>query len=191
MTTVWSHDLNGGVEERELVPQSAVTVVELNQGIRLDIGCGENKQSGFVGIDARALLGVDIVHDLEIFPWPLPDNCCLTIVGSHIIEHIKPWLTISLFDELWRIMRMGGQLALSTPYAGSPGFWQDPTHCNGFNEATFQYFDPDYPLYQIYKPKPWKLAPGFPVWQAGGQLEVLMSKIPDSKIEGVWMKGAT
>jgi hypothetical protein len=147
-------------------------------GIRLDIGCGGNKQAGFVGMDARPLDGVDIVHDLEVFPWPLPDECCLTIVGSHIIEHIKPWLTIPLFNELWRIMMVGGQLALATPYAGSPGFWQDPTHCNGFNEATFQYFDPEYPLYGIYKPKPWKLASGFPVWQVTGQLEVLMDKMP-------------
>lgn len=149
-------------------------------GIRLDIGCGENKQEGFTGMDARELPGVDIVHDLEVFPWPLPDECCLTIVGSHIIEHIKPWFTIPLFNEIWRIMKPGGQLALSTPYAGSPGFWQDPTHCNGFNEATFQYFDPDYPLYQIYRPKPWKLAPGFPVWQMTGNMEVLMSKVSEA-----------
>ena len=69
-----------------------MTVAEIiaeKGGIRLDIGCGENKQEGFVGMDARALPGVDIIHDLEVFPWPLPDDCCLTIVGSHIIEHIK------------------------------------------------------------------------------------------------------
>ncbi len=145
-------------------------------GIRLDIGAGENPQKGFVAMDKRKLPGIDIVHDLETFPYPLEDESCLTIVGSHIIEHIKPWLTIDLFNELWRILKPGGQLALATPYAGSPGFWQDPTHCNGFNEATFQYFDPDYPLWQIYKPKPWKIEKGFPVWQATGNLEILMSK---------------
>ena len=145
-------------------------------GIRLDIGAGENPQEGFVTMDRRKLPGIDIVHDLEKFPYPLKDNSCLVIVGSHIIEHIKPWLTIDFFNELWRIMKPGGQLALSTPYAGSPGFWQDPTHCNGFNEATFQYFDPDYPLWGIYKSKPWKLAPGFPVWQQSGNMEILMHK---------------
>lgn len=157
-------------------------IIAQKSGIRLDIGCGENKQDkDWIGIDSRSLPGVDIVHDLEVFPYPLPDECCLTIVGSHIIEHIKPWLTISLFNELWRIMKPGGQLALATPYAGSPGFWQDPTHCNGFNEITFQYFDPDYPLYAIYKPKPWKLAPGFPVWQVTGNLEILMTKIGNNE----------
>lgn len=145
-------------------------------GICLDIGAGENPQKGFVAMDKRKLPGIDIVHDLEVFPYPLEDESCLTIVGSHIIEHIKPWLTIDFFNELWRIMKPGGQLVLSTPYAGSPGYWQDPTHCNGFNEATLQYFDPFYPLWQIYKPKPWKLAPGFPVWQVTGNMEILMSK---------------
>lgn len=156
------------------------SVVE-KTGIRLDIGCGDNPQPGFVTLDMRALPHVDIVHDLEVFPYPLENACCLCIVGSHIIEHIKPWLTIQFFDELWRIMKVGGQLALVTPYAGSPAYWQDPTHCNGFNEATFQYFDPAYPLYRVYKPRPWQLAKGYPVWQANGILEVVMSKLPLSE----------
>lgn len=149
------------------------------KSIRLDIGCGENKQPGFVGMDKRNLPGIDVVHDLEVFPWPLEDECCSVIVASHILEHIKPWLTLDIFNEMWRVMKPGGQLAIALPYAGSPGFWQDPTHCNGFNEATFQYFDPAYPLYQIYKPKPWRIEKGFPVWQATGQLEVMMVKIAE------------
>ncbi|MFH2074167.1 MAG: methyltransferase domain-containing protein [Pseudomonadota bacterium] len=152
--------------------------VDKKKGIMLDVGCGEGKDSRFVGMDVRKLPGVDIVHDLERFPWPLPDECCLTVVGHHVVEHIKPWLTIPFFDEIWRVMKPGGQLALSMPYAGSPGFWQDPTHCNGFIERTFWYFDPTHEsrLYDIYKPKPWSIEKGFPVYQPNGNLEVLMRK---------------
>jgi predicted SAM-dependent methyltransferase len=150
-------------------------------GIRLDIGAGGNPQPGFVTMDKRKLPGIDIVHDLEKFPYPIKDEECIVIVGSHIIEHIKPWFMIDMMNELWRIMKPGGQLALSTPYAGSQGYWQDPTHCNGCNEATFQYFDSDYPLYNIYKPKPWKLINGFPVWQVTGNLEILMEKRIEKK----------
>lgn len=149
-------------------------------GIRLDIGCGDNKQKTFVGLDKRKLEGVDIVHDLEVFPYPLPDGCCLVIIGSHIVEHIKPWLMLQFMDELWRIMKVGGQLAMSMPYAGSPGYWQDPTHCNGCNQATWQYFDPIKPLYDIYKPKPWKLEKGFPTWQVTGNMEVIMDKMTEA-----------
>ena len=111
-------------------------VVEKNSGILLDIGCGENKNKGFVGMDKRPLEGVDIVHDLEVFPYPLEDESCNTIVGSHIVEHIKPWLMIDFMNELWRLLKPDGQLAFSLPYGWSFGFIQDPTHCNPCNEAT-------------------------------------------------------
>lgn len=72
-----------------------------NTGIKLDIGCGENKQDGFVGIDMRASSGVDIVHDLEEFPWPLPDDCVVLAIASHVVEHINPHkgVFIQFMDE--------------------------------------------------------------------------------------------
>jgi hypothetical protein len=152
-------------------------LLEEKGGIRLDIGCGYTPQKGFVTLDKSPDVKPDIVHDLEVFPYPLPDGCCLMIVGSHIIEHIKPWLTLDFINELWRIMKVGGQLAMSTPWAGSTGYYQDPTHCNPCNAATFQYFDPRYPLYQVYKPKPWLIEKGFPTWQMNGSLEVILEKI--------------
>lgn len=146
---------------------------------KLDIACGGNKQEGFFGIDIRPLPGVDLVHDLEKFPWPLESNRFIIAVASHYIEHIKPWLSIEFMGEVWRVLQVGGTFCAATPYPGSRGFWQDPTHCNGWSEVTFQYFDPEYPLYQIYKPKPWKIKKGFPVWQPNGNLEVILEKIEE------------
>ena len=151
--------------------------VEKYSGILLDIGCGENKNKGFVGMDRRDIEGVDIVHDLEVFPYPLKDESCLTIVGSHIVEHIKPWLMIDFMNELWRIMKPEGQLAFAHPYGWSFGFIQDPTHCNPCNEATWQYFDPRHGLWNIYKPKPWHIEKGFPMWQVQGNMEVMFRKV--------------
>ena len=152
-------------------------MTEMKPRINLDIGCGEAKQEGFVGIDKRDVPGVDIVHDLEVFPYPLEDDSCHAVMASHILEHIKPWHTIDLFNEVWRLLRPDGQFWIAVPYAGSTGFWQDPTHCNGFIPATFQYFDPEYPLYGIYKPKPWKIEKGFPVWQVTGNMECVMRAV--------------
>ena len=151
--------------------------IEEYKGILLDIGCGENKQQGFVGMDKRELDGVDIVHDLEDFPYPLEDECCLTIKGSHIYEHIKPWLSIDFMNELWRLLKVGGQLMLSLPYGWSYGYIQDPTHCNPANEATFTYFEKGKPLYNIYKPKPWKIE--FSAYQQTGNIEVIMRKLEE------------
>jgi SAM-dependent methyltransferase len=150
------------------------------KGIYLDLGCGRNKQAEFVGMDIRPLEGVDIVHDIEKIPYPLPDEICLSVLASHIVEHLKPWLFIDIMNELWRIMKPNGRLMIATPYAGSYGYWQDPTHCNGCNEATWGYFDPTHHarLYGIYTPKPWKIIKN--AWQVNGNMEVIMEKIPAS-----------
>jgi len=150
------------------------SIIKKKQGIKLDLGCGNNKQPGFVGLDKRNLPTVDIVHDIEKFPFPLKDGSCIQILASHIIEHIKPWLMLDLFNELWRIMKPDGQLLISMPYGVSRGFQQDPTHCNICNEVTWTYFDPDYPLYKVYEPKPWRIEANN--WFVTGNMEVIMSK---------------
>lgn len=64
--------------------------IDTHKGIRVDLGCGANKNPGFVGIDIQPLKGVDIVWDIERTPWPLPDDCALTVTASHILEHVSP-----------------------------------------------------------------------------------------------------
>ncbi len=65
-------------------------IIEAKLGISLDLGCGANKHPGFVGLDVRDLPGVDIVHDLNVYPWPLPDESVNRITCSHVVEHIPP-----------------------------------------------------------------------------------------------------
>lgn len=146
-------------------------------GIRLDVGCGENKQLGFVGMDVRDLPGVDIVHDWNDIPWPLPDESVLVAMASHVVEHIQPWNFgfIKFMDEVWRVLKPGGQFAMVLPHGLSQGYQQDPTHCNQCNENTFFYFTPGHPLYNIYRPKPWKLE--FREWSPNANIEVILVKI--------------
>lgn len=154
------------------------TLLKDKSGIRLDIGCGGNKQPGFVGIDMLDLPGVDIVHDLEVTPWPLPDECVLTAVASHVLEHINPHkgVFINVMDEIWRVLKPNGQFAFVVPYAESHGMFQDPTHCNFINETTMAYFDPlhESKFYQFYRPKPWKIE--FQAANRNGVLECILRK---------------
>lgn len=197
-------------------------LIEEKGGIQLDIGCGGNKQPGFVGIDVRPLDGVDIVHDLNLFPWPLPDEVCIRAMASHLVEHIPPFgpdpkLTnlirlmidkgileaeevasalgdwddstptfIKFMNEVWRVMKAGGQFAIAAPHAMSVGFPQDPTHINMVNEASWYYFDPfektsNGLLWSIYKPRPWKLE--YLSWNPSANLEVLMTKRSMEELE--------
>lgn len=184
---------------------------------KLDIGCGQNKNKDFIGMDYVDYPGVDIVHDVEVFPWPIPDNTFQLAVSSHVLEHLNPHsgdpriynllrllldkkiITpdevseyvgeinpgprfLRFMDELWRVLKPGGQFAAVFPYAGSPGFWQDPTHNNGINNMTFWYFDPEVAqvgasLYSFYKPKPWKIVRQ--LGAKGGNLEVILEKRED------------
>lgn len=189
-------------------------IKENEQGIRIDLGGGGNPQPGFVNIDIRDLPGVHIVHNLELFPWPLPDECASLIIASHLLEHISPTppdarvtallellvsrkvltakevaehigevspgpIFMRFMDEMWRVLKPGGQLMAAFPYAGSPGFWQDPTHCNGITETTMAYFDPFEAgghLYKIYKPKPWKITNSQLAPSVNGNMEVVLEK---------------
>ena len=160
-----------------------------HSGIRLDIGCGENKQPGFVGMDARALSGVDIVHNVEDSPWPLPDECVLVAVSNHLVEHINPHGGgfLRFMDEIWRVLKYGAELAIVCPHGSSQGYLQDPTHCNQINETTWAYFDPLEPstqgmLYRIYKPKPWQIK--YLVWSPAGNIEVVLAKRREDKSYG-------
>jgi len=143
----------------------------------LDVGCGDNPQPGFVGMDKRPLHKVEIVHDAEVFPWPLNNGEVSVIKMSHFMEHVKPWLSIDIVNECWRVLEMDGKLLISVPYGGSFRYFQDPTHCNPWNEATPTYFDPREPLYQVYKPKPWRIDNLF--WAIHGDLELAMTKIEE------------
>ena len=88
----------------------------------------------------------------------------------------------SVMNEIWRVMKKDGQFAFVVPYAGSPGYWQDPTHCNGITEATIYYFDPTHSsrLYDFYKPKPWEIQQLS--YHQNGNLECVLRKRSEDEV---------
>ena len=117
---------------------------------------------------------MDIVHDLEKFPYPIKDESCLTIKAAHVMEHIKPWLVIDWMNEMWRMLKVNGQLAVSAPYANSPLYLQDPTHCTPITERTWLYFDCQSPIYSHYMPKPWRVS--HIAYKPDGNIEAILAK---------------
>ena len=137
------------------IPAHTRQLLKSHAGIQLDLGCGQNKAQGYVGLDARDVPGVDIVHDLTETPWPLPDDCVTLTRLSHVWEHIPPWKTIAVMAEIHRVSRHNALVFISAPYGLGFRFVQDPTHCNPSNEATWAYWDPLHPSklwQQVYRP---------------------------------------
>lgn len=136
------------------IPAAVARLVRTRRTLSLDVGCGSRKQPGFVGLDARPGDGVDIVHDIEDTPWPLPDDCVGLLVMHHVFEHVTPKRTLAVMAEVHRVCRHDAQVAVAGPYGVGYRWQQDPTHARPIVEATFHYFDPLKPggLYQVYRP---------------------------------------
>lgn len=110
-----------------------------SKGIKLDIACGQNKREGFVGVDIAPGPGVDVVWDLEKYPWePFKDNSVKEIYVSHYAEHTKDLM--KFMDEMWRICEDAAKVIIVGPYYTSIRSWQDPTHTRALSEATWAYF---------------------------------------------------
>ena len=41
--------------------------------MKLNLGCGKNIKEGYINID-KVKEGADIIHDLEVYPYPFEDN---------------------------------------------------------------------------------------------------------------------
>lgn len=123
--------------------------------MRLDLGCGPNKEEGYIGMDKTQYEGVDIVHDIEDTPWPVDDDTYTHVIASHVLEHVKPWKIIDVMNELWRVTQHKCEVDIRTPYGDYFRF--DPTHCIHFIAPSWLYFDPTSEYYDCYKPKPWKV----------------------------------
>lgn len=127
--------------------------------MKLNIGCGTKRISGWTGIDI--LKSSDIVWDLTKFPWPIDDNSVAKILADNIIEHLPD--TIKTFDEMHRICKIECNTEIIYPYYRSLGAYSDPTHVHYFNEHLIEYFMPTkstksrFNKYSYYTTKHWKL----------------------------------
>jgi predicted SAM-dependent methyltransferase len=116
--------------------------------LKLNIAGGQQRMDGWTNIDIAKIPETDIVHDLNVMPWPLKDNSVEEALCSHYVEHIPTLCAccsgkqnpfFAFLDELYRIMIPGGKVTVISPYWSSIRCWQDPTHTRGISEYTFLY----------------------------------------------------
>jgi SAM-dependent methyltransferase len=105
-------------------------------GAILDIGCGSAKTPGAVGMDISANTDADIVHDLDVFPYPIEDGSFDQILLQDVIEHVRE--PIHVFEELHRIARPGAHIQLRTPHFSSVLAYGDPTHRHYFSRLAIE-----------------------------------------------------
>lgn len=79
--------------------------------IKLQLGCGERILPGWLNADIyRGDIYIDITKIL-----PLADSSVSRIYSHHLIEHVGLSQLVSLFKEMFRILKPGGRIRLVTP----------------------------------------------------------------------------
>jgi ubiquinone/menaquinone biosynthesis C-methylase UbiE len=107
----------------------------------LDVGCGYGGTSSLLTQKSNEVWGVDMdQHALEEatrnYPnvnfiyqscseLPFPDNMFDVVILSDVIEHIGDENKQFAIDEIWRVLRPGGQFIFTAPYTGMLA-WLDP-----------------------------------------------------------------
>jgi SAM-dependent methyltransferase len=100
-------------------------------GAVLDVGCGSAKWPGATGLDVSPDTDADVVHDLDVFPYPLDDDSFDQVLMQDVIEHVAE--PIRLMEELHRVSRNGARIQLRTPHFSSILAYSDPTHRHYFS----------------------------------------------------------
>lgn len=138
--------------------------------LKLDLACGQSKKGEeWIGVDVADLPGVDLVHDLQKYPWPFEDESVDEIHCSHYIEHIphddlrslleqsdsfeefkKKATTekldgvIKFINEIYRILKPGAKATIIAPYYMSTRAFGDPTHTRYFGDSSLYYFNEEW-----------------------------------------------
>lgn len=108
----------------------------------LDVGAGPRKYPGSISIDINAVNKPDIVHDLDIYPWPVKNDTFDMVFCSHCLEHLVD--PIKAVEEIYRVCRQGGTVKIVVPHYTGHTAWGSPEHKRAFGAKWFNYFHDDF-----------------------------------------------
>jgi|SRR3989344_545310 len=107
---------------------------------KLHLGCGKDIKKGYVNLDSVKLEGVNIIHNLNIYPWPFKKDEFDYVLSNHALEHLDN--IIKPLEEIWRITKNKSLISIEVPIFPSIGAMADPTHKQFYTYRTFDYFRP-------------------------------------------------
>ena len=107
--------------------------------MKLNIGCGNKKIDGYIGIDKFQCTAADYIVDVENEPLPFEDNSIESIILDNVIEHFND--IPKVINELIRVSKRGCIIKIITPHFSSLSSWVDPTHIHHLSYFSFDHFE--------------------------------------------------
>ena len=117
--------------------------------MNLNLGCGNYKLDDCINVDKLDIYQPDVLHDLEVVPWPFESNSADNMVLSHVLEHLgqSPSLFIQILKEIYRVAKNGCLLLIDVPCPRSKYYLSDPTHVRPITPDLFDLFDKKQNIY--------------------------------------------
>ena len=110
--------------------------------MRLNLGSGGRPLPEYVNVDVNPTApGVNLVHDLDSYPWPFDSSSASEVVMDQCLEHLGD--RNRAMKEIHRILRPGGRAIISVPHFTWQLAYADPTHRHFFAYPTFFYYARD------------------------------------------------
>lgn len=109
---------------------------------RLNLGCGFRKRKGYINIDNREDCKPDMVLDV-CFGLPFDDESVDEVTAIDFLEHVPIGKVIPLIEEIYRVLKPGGNFVSLTPSTDGRGAFQDPTHQSFWNLNSWLYYMDD------------------------------------------------
>lgn len=103
----------------------------------LNLGSGHKKLPGAINLDITDRTSPDVVHDLDLRPWPFPDDTFREIHAYDVLEHLRD--VIATLEEIHRISKPGARVLITVPHFSSANAFTDPTHKRFFGVDSFSY----------------------------------------------------
>jgi len=104
----------------------------------LDLGCGLNKTPKCIGVDNVKLKGIDIVWDLNVFPYPFESNSIREIYLNDVLEHLDD--PIKVLRECHRLLEPNGRIYIRVVHWSHRYAYSDPQHKHFFSEIYWEFF---------------------------------------------------
>ena len=90
----------------------------------LNLGCGRKRREGAVNVDCTTRTSPDVVHDLNVRPWPFPNDAFAEVFAFDVLEHLED--VVAAMEELHRVCRNGARVEITVPHFSSANAFTDP-----------------------------------------------------------------